>query len=248
MIFIVLPSYNEGVSLRDLLPALTHALEGTPGGFRVLVVDDGSTDDTGSVAEREGKKSPIVLIRHLQNQGYGAAVQTGLTWCLENGHSGDVVVTMDADRSHPPALIPELVSKIQSGCGAVTASPFTRGGSMTGVPFYRLVLTHTANRLFRSLIGAAGITSYTSGFRAYRYDVLAQVFQKFGPKLQSTGFTASTELFLKASLLSAKLGEVALPLRYDLKPGRSKMRVLPTIGLYLGLIRQYRRWRNETRC
>ena len=102
-ITVVLPAYNEEQDLPPLLDRIGWALGNTKNAFQILVVDDGSTDRTAAVAEAAAEKLPIRLLKHSRNKGLGAAIRTGLQ---EASREDGAVITMDADNSHDPALIP----------------------------------------------------------------------------------------------------------------------------------------------
>lgn len=243
MIFVVLPAYNERVALSQLLPEISQTLRTLRFPFQTIVIDDGSTDGSQTVLVQMFENHQVKSLTHSQNRGYGAALQTGLQWCFQNGQKDDIVVTMDADLSHPATMIPELVQKIQSGFDVVTASP--QRGKILGVPYHRRILTFCSNTLFHLVLRLPNVTSYTSGFRAYRWEILAKASERFGGLAQTTGFSASMEVFLKVAAVDAKIAEVPLTLRYDLKPGKSKMKIIQTIGLYLKLLWKARQWQSE---
>ena len=113
MIFVILPAWNEEKVIGPTLRALAAAFP-RPGACHAVLVDDGSTDRTLAEAERavamSGGLLPLTVLRHEQNRGLGAGLRTGIYWCLDHAGEDDVIVTLDADNTHPPALIPALVA------------------------------------------------------------------------------------------------------------------------------------------
>lgn len=111
-LFIVLPAYNEGAALSQLTasfgPALPHR------SFQILVVDDGSTDDSMSILE-SARVPHVDIIRHPQNKGLGEAVKTGFLVALERAHANDIIAVMDSDGTHSPYLIERMIQLIQEG-------------------------------------------------------------------------------------------------------------------------------------
>ena len=128
---VIIPAYNEAARVASVV---TGAVEHLP----VLVVDDGSTDDTAGTAAALGAR----VVRHPFNMGYGAAIQTGYMYALERG--ADLLVQMDADGQHDPRQIPAMVEPIRRDeCDLVIASRFLE---VTG---YRMGWARTAGRTLR---------------------------------------------------------------------------------------------------
>lgn len=228
MIHILLAAYNEERALGDVLNGIARALAGVA--FKVWVVDDGSTDGTAAVAERWRKDISLVLICHEKNQGLGAALHTGFSTLIPVLSPADVVVTLDADNTHSPAQIPALVQPIEDGrADLVVASRFVGGAKTVGVPFYRRILSDGAALLFRWCLPIRGLRDYTCGFRAYRGALLKQAQEKWGRLATENGFAAAAEIVVKLGALRPRVWEEPLDLRYDRKPGASKMRVGQTI-------------------
>ncbi|HEV8634540.1 MAG TPA: glycosyltransferase [Chloroflexota bacterium] len=229
-IVLMLPAYNEEKALPPLLERARVALEGWP--YRVVVVDDGSDDETARVAEEWAGRLPLTLVRRKRNGGLGAAMASGLWYARTNFGPEFVLVTMDGDNTHDPALIPSMVGRIEDGADLVVASRFVLGATTVGVPWERRLLSGGARLLFGRLLGIQGVRDYTCGYRAYRMALVHGLARRFRPLVRARGFAVMTELLAKAAAEGARCEEVPLALRYDLKPGRSKLRVLPTLGEY----------------
>jgi dolichol-phosphate mannosyltransferase len=202
----------------------------------VVVVDDGSSDTTASVVR--GFPS-VELVQHSRNRGLGVATRTLLRYALAHAEPDDLIVTMDADNTMDPELIPELVAAAQRGADLVIASRFA-GGEEVGVPWHRRLLTRGARALIRSLFPVQGVHDYTCGYRLYRLSLLARMARLKPELVSSEGFTVTTELLLTAAACRAQIAEVPFHLRYDLKRGRSKMPVLRTSLAYLGMLTEAR--------
>ncbi len=231
-VWLVLPAYNEALNLPPLLARVSDAWVDMFE-YRVLVVDDGSTDDTVGVAQAAARRLPIVVISHPGNLGLASAIRTGIRVVCERASDEDVVVTMDADNSHPPELVPRMVAHIDAGYDIVIASRFVRGGREEGVPWRRRMLSRAAAVVFRCVCPISGVRDYTTGFRAYRASMLKALWTSHGDRLiVAAGFAVMTEVLLKARMLRPKVVEVPLVLRYDQKEGVSKMRLGRTLGDY----------------
>ena len=147
-IVVVLPAYNEAANLPTLLASIRAPLEAIAGdNHEIIVVDDGSTDETAAIVEKAAAEAPISLIKHSRNRGLGNTLQTGLVAASQ--HDG-VVITMDADNSHDPDFIADLVEAIKKGNDVVIASRFQFGGAMVGVPWHRKILSIGASRVMKT--------------------------------------------------------------------------------------------------
>jgi dolichol-phosphate mannosyltransferase len=237
-VWLVLPAYNEAENLPRLLERVGAAWARRLR-YRVLVVDDGSRDATAAIAAAASPRLPVEVVRHEHNRGLAAAIRTGLREASRRAAAGDIVVTMDADNSHPPELVPEMVARIDDGYDLIIASRFARGGKEEGVPWRRRLLSRAASLLFRGVCPIDGVRDYTTGFRAYRAALLKRLWSMHGERLvEASAFSVMTEILLKARVVRPRVTEVPLVLRYDLKDGPSKMRLGSTVRDYLGLLRR----------
>ncbi|MDI6756998.1 MAG: glycosyltransferase family 2 protein [Endomicrobiia bacterium] len=236
MIYVVLPAYNEEKNLPPLLEGLYKSLAGSD--YKVIVINDGSSDATRDVLARASSVIPLEVIAHEKNKGLGAAIKSGINYLARHIAAGDVVVTMDADNTHPPSLIPVMAAKISAGVGIVIASRFCRGAVTRGVPFYRNILSRAAALVFGLAFGIKGVRDYSSGYRAISGEVLKDYLDSSRvPLVTSTGFSAGTEMLIKLARSSAVLiAETPLDLRYDLKKGASKMKVFSAALEYIKLL------------
>ena len=227
----MMPAYNEERDLPLLLQRIDKALSGWSD-YRVLIVDDGSVDATADIVRDAGKRMPVELIQHQRNQGLGAAMRTG----LRAASAGDrLVVTLDADNSQDPELIHAMVDRQRrDDLDVVIASRFQPGSQEIGVPPHRKFLSHLSSAGIRWLVRYPGARDYTCGFRLYRPETIRRLIGVFGEDgfLRENGFSCMLELLLNFKAIDAKVGEVPLQLRYDMKAGPSKMRILRTMWRY----------------
>jgi dolichol-phosphate mannosyltransferase len=238
MLTIVLPAFNEAAGLGDLLERIGDAV-GPARPFRILVVDDGSTDGTSAIGERAAANLHVRVLSHPVNRGYGRALRTGLT---EAVGTGGTVVTLDADESHDPGLIAGMLEQIEAGYDMVIASRFRPGSAEIGVPWRRRLLSSCASLVCRSAVSMENVRDYTSGFRAYRSSLLERMICARGGEgfLCSANFAAGLELLLSAASVGAKIIEVPLILRYDRKRSTSKLRLRRDLPAYLFILFQHR--------
>jgi len=226
----MLPVFNEADNLRGLLERFDHTLTEFKIAYRVIAVDDGSTDNSFQVLHELSQTRDISILRHEVNRGLGIALQTGLLEALRTCSEREVIVTMDSDGTHMPSHIVEMMAAMDDGFDVVIASRFRKGAACIGVPFARMCLSVGASMLFRVMFSTRGVRDFTCGFRAYRASILRLASQKYGSRLfEFEGFHSMVDLLLKLRGIDAKFAEVPLVLRYDWKEGRSKMPVLRTV-------------------
>lgn len=237
--WIVLPAYNEAAGLPPLLEAIEGLGRRLAGSLavRVVVVDDGSSDGTGAVAQGFAGRIPLTVLVHPENRGLAAAIRTGLEHACREAAPEDVIVTMDADDTHDPAQVPDMLEEIGRGADIVIASRYERGAVQYGVPPHRVILSAGVGWLLRVRFGLPGVRDYSCGYRAYRAGLVRQAVAAYGPRLiESAGFVVMTELLVKLAGLRPRVVEVPLNLRYNRKAGRSKMPAARTILGYLRLV------------
>jgi dolichol-phosphate mannosyltransferase len=236
-VHIVLPAFNEADSLPPLLCAIHAALDRADIPYSVIVVDDGSSDATAQVASQASFHMPVVLVEHTVNQGLAEAIRTGFRAALAQCSPGDVIVLMDADNTHPPALVHRMLGLVREGHDVVIASRYQPGARVIGVPWHRNLLSLGARGLFQIVFPIKGVRDYTCGFRAYRENVLRRAMDDYGDGFVSEkGFSCMSDVLLKLRRYNLVMGEVPLILRYDQKGGVSKMRVARTIWQTLSLM------------
>ena len=232
---VVLPAYNEAADLPILLERMVQVLNNAALNYRIVVVDDGSIDETAGLVRNAALRYPVELIQHPMNFGLGAALRTGLG---ANHEDGDVLVVMDADNSHDPQLIIPMLQRIDDGYDVVIASRFQNGGQMIGVPWHRVLLSQLASWALRSIFRLPGVKDYSSGFRAYRVSALSRMRGIYGNEIVTENdFACMLELLVRLGHSGAKITEIPLVLRYDLKNSASKMRIFRTIRRYFVVLK-----------
>lgn len=238
-IWFVLPAYNEGKNLRVLIDSIHATMVSNKFTHRIVVVDDGSIDDTLDIANKLSISLPIDIIIHAENMNLGRTIGDGLTYVNSNYKLDDIIITMDADNSHPPGLAVEMIAKINSGADLVIASRYEKGGAEIGLMFYRSIFSKTINKILQIIFPIRNIKDYTCGYRAYSGRLLSKAFGYYDDQfVTERGFTCMAEILIKLRPFIKIASEVPLVLRYDLKQGKSKMKVIHTIIGYLFLIKR----------
>lgn len=227
---VVLPSYNEEIALGRLFPQF-DALAGTISeDLSVLVVDDGSTDGTAKVAAEWSGSTPVRAIVFPRNRGYGAALEEGVVSAARSGGADDLVATMDADDTHDPKYLTDMIAHLdRAGLDVVVASRYAPGGKEEGVSWDRKLLSHGASWFYRRAFDLPGVSDYSCGYRLFRASLIQKALDQRGNLGLDSGFQASGELLLRLREGSSAIGEVPFELHYERKPTRSKMQKFRTV-------------------
>ena len=208
---VVIPTYNEAATIGDLCGTVRAS------GYEVLVVDDGSPDGTGRIVDDlAAADSGISVLHRTDKSGLGAAYTAALPAALERNPR--VVVAMDADLSHDPAAIPDLVAAVVAGAGLAIGSRYVPDGATEGWPWRRRLLSTLGNRYARFVLRSR-IRDLTSGFRAWQPHVLAQVLES---PPRASGYAFQIETAVRAERLGATVAEVPIVFR-NRRSGVSKM-------------------------
>ena len=242
MIFILLPAFNEEAALDLLLPQIDESIQELGAHYKVVVVNDGSNDDTPNVLERLSKKYPMEIITHRYNRGLGETIRDGLEYVAKVGKPEDIVIRMDCDDTHDPKYIAPMIKKMSDGYEVVIASRYVPGGGQEGLDWYRRTISRIANLLMKFVFPIPGIKEYTCGYRAYRVSLIQDAIEIFGNQfidLKGMGFTGTVEKIIKCRMMGVRIAEVPFVLMYHRKPGDSKVVTnLTTLG-YFVLIAKY---------
>jgi len=229
VIKIVLPAYNEEETILPLIMDIMRILGERFKAFEVIVVNDGSTDNTAKIVS-ELNLPMVKLVEHTKNKGLSESIKTGLVYTLKDTDENDIIVTMDADNTHSPGLIHRMSTLIEEGNDVVIASRYRPGARIIGLTLTRRTISFGGNMLFRLLFPTRGVKDYTSGYRAYRAGFLCKAFELWENSfINEPGFSCQVDILLKLRKMRAIMNEVPLILRYDQKESTSKMNVKTTI-------------------
>lgn len=199
-VLVIIPTYNE----RDNLPALARAVLSREG-YRVMVVDDGSPDGTGALADQLASEFPgrVEVMHRTGPRGLGRSYVDGLQRALTG--TADVICQMDADWSHDPTYLPELVAATADH-DLVIGSRYLRGVSVVNWPLRRIILSAFANRYIRAVTHLAP-RDCTSGYRCWRREMLARLPLD---RVVTEGYAFLVEMLFEASRRGARIGEVPI--------------------------------------
>lgn len=229
-ILVNLPVYNESGSIEELLLRIKNIMEFRKLKYKVVLYDDGSSDNSISVINRLKDKMPIMVLEGKRNKGLGVAMAKLIKNSIDIGSEEDIAVVMDADNTHNPEYIFKMIEKIRDGFDIVIASRYQAESRIVGVNTLRQVLSKIASLMMKMVFPIKGARDYTCGYRAYNMQILKEADRAYGDKLiEETGFACMAELLIKLSRLNILVTEVPLILRYDHKIGQSKMQIGKTI-------------------
>lgn len=245
MIFILLPAYNEEEGIEKLLERLIRITKTFLQEYKIVIVNDGSTDHTLQVIECFRDKLNIEIISFSENRGVVEVFQTGFEKICSEGNDEDICITMDSDNTQNPIVILDIVEKMRESHDIVIASRFAEGGKMVGAPPIRKLLSHGVAFLMRRIANVPGVLDYSTFYRGIRVKVLKQGLERCGDDLiTGHGFSGMASLLVKLHPFAGKITEVPFTLRYDLKEGGSGMAIFKTIKGYLFLFYDMLKQRN----
>jgi dolichol-phosphate mannosyltransferase len=223
-VLVVLPTYNEAKNIDHVVRRIRHALPAAT----ILVVDDGSPDGTADLAADLGRElGKIEVLRRSAKSGLGSAYRAGFAWGLERGF--DACIEMDADLSHEPEALPELVAPLETGFDLSIGSRYIPGGVIPNWPWHRRLLSRGGN-LYASALLDLNVADSTAGFRAYSADLLRRMDLE---AIRAEGYGFQIEMTYATRRAGGKVKEV--PIRFvDRVEGESKMStsiVVEALGL-----------------
>jgi dolichol-phosphate mannosyltransferase len=209
---VIIPTYNERVNLPIIVP---QVLEQDPR-LEVLVVDDNSPDGTGGLADELAAADARVHVLHRQSkEGLGRAYLAGFRWALEREY--DLVLEMDADRSHDPKYLPALLAATEEA-EVVIGSRYKNGVNVINWPMSRLLLSYFANKYAHWVTGLP-LSDATGGFKCFRSVVLRSIDLD---AVKSNGYAFQIEMSFRAWKKGFRLAEVPIVFT-DRVEGHSKM-------------------------
>lgn len=207
---IILPTYNERGNLRPIVARILAVFQRERINGEILVIDDNSPDGTGEVADELAREHDQVRAIHRRGKlGLGTAFRRGLAEAR-----GGIIMEMDADLSHDPKYIPRFLAAMKTHDFAI-GSRNVPGGGVIGWPVYRKMISRVANTLSNIILGT-NVKDKTSGYRAYRREVLDQISWK------STGYSFLVEIMYKLLKRGYRLKEIPIQFK-DRERGKSKL-------------------------
>jgi hypothetical protein len=222
MIYVCIPSFDEGPTIGILLWKIRKVFEEFPREYQLLVADDGSTDQSAEILEPYQKVLPLTVVRHAVRQGYARSVEKLLNLALERTDrpKRDSAILMQADFSHGPESLPDFVRRLDSGADMVVGEATLSGEPSRG----RRMVRRWAPFLLRRAVRVPGVTDTVSGFVAFRLMTLKNAMRHPGPALlTSEGWAANAELIGRAAQHARRIETVPVVERHDLRTRESRV-------------------------
>jgi dolichol-phosphate mannosyltransferase len=216
--WLILPTYNEAENVEAIVTAAGGVLaDAAADGFRVLVVDDGSPDGTGAIADRlAGEHDWVEVLHRAEKNGIGPAYLAGFRHALDR--DAGYVIEMDSDFSHDPADIRRLLEAVRGGADLALGSRYVPGGGVRDWGILRRFISEGGSTYARWVLGLR-VRDLTGGFKCFRREVLEAI--EFDG-VRSRGYAFQVELTYRAVRAGFRVVEVPIVFR-DRQRGQSKM-------------------------
>jgi dolichol-phosphate mannosyltransferase len=216
--WLILPTYNEAENIGAIVAASAEVLAGAaPEGFRVLVVDDGSPDGTGAIAdEMAGEHEWLEVLHRGEKNGIGPAYLAGFRHALDRG--AGYLMEMDSDFSHDPADLARLLAAVREGADLALGSRYVPGGGVSDWGLLRRLISEGGSTYARWVLGLK-VRDLTGGFKCFRREVLEAIHFD---GVRSRGYAFQVELTYRAVRAGFRVVEVPIVFR-DRQQGQSKM-------------------------
>jgi len=234
-VLVALPCYNEAQNIPALMENFDklNNLYGNCFKTKVLIIDDCSTDDTEEVVTKLSCDTEFTYIKHEKNKGLTGGINTAFNLFRESLSSENPPTAfglMDGDNSHNPINFERMLPRVNEGYDIIVASRYRPGSRITGVTWWRQVMSACLGLMFKLMRNIPGVRDYSCGFRMYSPSIVKRVTKKYGEEVVTEkSFASMVEILVKCHALGAICTEVPFLLRYDLKLGDSKMPFKKTI-------------------
>ena len=234
LVFVV-PVHDEAENLPRLLADFQARPQLLSNAGRLIVVDDGSTDETPALLQGYRGALPLEVVRLAHNQGPGAAFRQGFAAALTGADDNTLVVTMEGDTTSDLDALPAMLERAAAGADLVLAD-----WRMVNVGAVRRTLSLAAGIVVRRGLGLNAKT-VSSFFRVYRSSALHRGFDRYGDDfLRESGFACKAEILVKLVALGVRVEEVPVPLDWSRRLGKSQMPVLRTMLEYWRMLLRLR--------
>lgn len=237
MLIFIVPVYNEEKNIGLLLDNTKRFAGENNYEYKMVIINDGSTDRTMNILEGYQKNTPIVVLDQKTNKGVGEAFKRGFTYAAEMANDEDIIISKEADNTSDLSILSEMINKVRQGYDLALASCYAKGGGIEGTSFYRKALSRGANFILRISSNMYNVYTFSSFYRAYKGKLIKRAYSVYGDKLiQEKGFACMVELLFKLNKLHINIVEVPMILNSNLRKGKSKMKTFNTTLAYIRLI------------
>ncbi len=216
--WLILPTYNEAENIEAIVAAAGDVLgAASDGDYRILIVDDGSPDGTGAIAERlSSERESVEVLHRTEKNGIGPAYLAGFRYALDHGAA--YVMEMDSDFSHDPADLARLLAAVRSGADLALGSRYVAGGGVVDWGVLRRFISEGGSTYARWVLGLR-VRDLTGGFKCFKREVLEAIHFD---GVRSQGYAFQVELTYRAVRAGFRVVEVPIVFK-DRELGQSKM-------------------------
>jgi dolichol-phosphate mannosyltransferase len=230
---IVLPTYNEAENLPILLPLIFQQAEKiNTHEVHVLVVDGNSPDGTAAIVREAMRETPRLHIISGEKKGLGEAYKCGFAYALAELRP-ELILQMDADLQHDPAMLPEFLARANKGFSLVIGSRFVPGGAIPNFPWHRRLISLTGTWLVRRFAGIPPIHDCTSGYRCIRAELLPRCDLA---RLSTRGYSFQSSLLCELVRNGARVLEIPI-IFSERRTGKSKLSLRDQVEFLVNLFR-----------
>ncbi len=216
--WLILPTYNEAENIEAIVAASSDVLAGSTGGeYKILIVDDGSPDGTGEIADSlAAEREQLEVLHRTEKSGIGPAYLAGFAYALDHGAA--YVMEMDSDFSHDPADLGRLLQAVRAGADLALGSRYVPGGGVVDWGLLRRVISQGGSTYARLVLGLK-VRDLTGGFKCFKREVLEAIHFD---SVRSQGYAFQVELTYRAVRAGFRVEEVPIVFK-DRELGQSKM-------------------------
>ncbi|MDX1660444.1 MAG: glycosyltransferase family 2 protein [Gemmatimonadota bacterium] len=238
MIYFLIPAWNEEDTVGLLLYKVREVMKDVRREFLAVVLDDGSEDATGEMAEKYQKFLPVKVLRHAENRGMGPSLDRLVREAtrLSKYPDRDIAITLEADFSFSPDAVPQMVQEIEAGADVVVGARNHPESEVDEAPFTRRSSSSVVSTVLRAVMPVPGVSDYLSTFRAYRIGTLKRALETYQESLITTSdAAANVELLLRLARFHPTFVEVPVHCRFDIRARPSRHRWSRSVKSHLSL-------------
>lgn len=236
MIYLVAPAYNEADNIPILISSIHKVLKRP---YELVIVNDGSTDESKQVVLKLSEKYPIKIIGYTNNKGPGYAFKFGFDHVLKTAKIGDVLITLESDNSSDLSKIEKIVTLLKK-YDVVICAPLKSENGLVNVSINRKFLTKLNHLILSVFFPINGVDSYSNFFRGYSINILRKLKDAYGEfYITEDGFSAITEILIKLKKLNTRFTSIPAKIDWTQRRGQSKMKVTKYIKRQALLLLKY---------
>ncbi len=244
MIKIILCAFNEAENLKTLLPNINHEVKKITNDYEIIICLDGGFDESSRLILE--LQYPIKVLQIQNQRGLGLAYKRIFLDIIKNCSDDDLIISLDADNTHDPAQINDLVQLCQKNqLDLAVASRFCSKSIASDFPFYRKCISKITSLVLQTFfpikkVSGSNLQDYSSGYRAYKAKKLKELYQIHQDNfITEKDFIYTCEILLNLSQINSRIDELPLIYNYGKKIGKSKLKIIQNSQGLLKLIFRY---------